>query len=126
MTCSLATCYGPVFSYESAQDQTNDYIRSALGNLKLIQWVGYRIGVWVSTHHSEDRSQPVGCPLPHRDAPTACLDYAGARAQPTVLAQEKALLSCPRHPAICHSIHLLSLRNAHPRQLKWYTGLGTG
>ena len=53
-----------------------------------------------------------------------CLDYVGARAQPTALAQEKALLSCPHHPAICHPIHLLSPRNAHPRQLKWCTGLG--
>lgn len=37
----------------------------------------------------------------------------------TCPAQEKALLSGPHHPAICHSIHLLSPRNTHPRQLKW-------
>lgn len=52
-------------------------------------------------------SQLVQCPLAHAAASAACLDYVGARVQLTALAQEKALLSCPHHPAICHPIHLL-------------------
>lgn len=86
------------------------------------------LDVWMRMLNSKERngSQLVHRPLAHAAASTVHLDYLRARAQPTVLAQEKALLGCPHHHAICHPIHLLSSRNTRPRQLKWCTGLRIG